>query len=195
MAQRLATEYVKTCLQLTEVELATFINKFVECGVKLQVHVLDTGNQEVVFRDDKDQEINFSFEQEDGKYVCRGNCRLHDMRLVSLMRKAVAEFKGSATVNRIYTGYTIVYQYNLGAVAQIEEVKYGSRKLIYQYKNTLGQLENLFHNQTAEQEIKTIRGQINHLLDLRNDLKDTAILSEIDERLRKLTHQLFVLEV
>jgi hypothetical protein len=195
MAQRLATEYVKTCLHLSEVELATFINKFSECGIKLQVHVLENGNQEVAFQDDKDQEINFSFAQESGKYVCSGSCRLHDIRLVDLMRKTVAEYKGSATVNRIYSNYTMVYQYDRGTVARIEEKKYGSNILIYQYKDTLGQLEHLFRNQTVELEIESIRGQINGLLDLRNDLKDTMILSEIDERLRKLTHQLFVLEV
>lgn len=195
MAQRLATEYVKTCLHLSEVELATFINNFSECGVMLQVHVLDNGNQEVVFQDDKDQEINFSFAQESGQYICSGSCRLRDIRLVNLMRKAVAESKGSATVNRIYSNYTVIYQYDRGTVQRIEELKQGSCNLIYQYEDTLGQLENLFRNQTAEQEIESIREQINGLLDLRNDLKDTLILFEIDERLRKLTHQLFVLEV
>lgn len=195
MAQRLATEYVKTCLQLTEVELSKFINKFSEYGVTLQIHVLENGNQEVVFQDDKDQEINFSFEQESGNYVCSGNCRLRDTRLVNLMRKAVTEYKGSATVNRIYTNYMVVYQYERGAVVRIEEVKNGSRKLIYQYKDTLGQLEQIFLSQTAEQEIESIRGQINHLLDIRNDLKETMILADIDERLRKLTHRLFILEV
>lgn len=198
MAQRLATEYVKTCLQLTEAELSAFIRKFTEFGVKLHVHVLENGNQEILFQDDKGQEITFSFEYESGVYVCSGACRLRDLRLVNLMRKTLSQYKGNAIVNRIYSSYIMVYQYERGSVIRIEEVKNGARKLIYQYRDTLGELEQLFRKQTIEQEIERIHGQINDLLDLRNNFQPSVhktILAEIDERLRQLTHRLFVLEV
>ena len=51
MAQRLATEYVKTCLQLTEADMLKFFQMFVDHQVTLQVKVLENGNQEVVFQD------------------------------------------------------------------------------------------------------------------------------------------------
>lgn len=45
-----------------------------------------------------------------------------------------------------------------------------------------------------EQEIQAIHAQINSLLDLRNEFGDDAVREQIDGRLKKLTHRLFVLE-
>jgi hypothetical protein len=194
MAHRLATEYVKTCLQLTEAEMLSFIQMFVDQQVTLQVKVLENGNQEIVFQDDEGQEILLSFEQKSGKYVCIGSCRLSNTLLANLMRKAVSEFKGSAIVNRIYSTYTMIYFYEHGAVVKIVEAKGTTENIIYQYKDTLGQLEQLFRKQEVEREIEGVQHQINRLLDLRNVLQEPDIRSQIDGRLSQLTQRLFLLE-
>ncbi|MBD0381661.1 non-ribosomal peptide synthetase module [Paenibacillus sedimenti] len=194
MAQRLATEYVKTCLQLTEAEMFKFFQMFVEHQVTLQVKVLENGNQEVVFQDGAGQEIVLSFEQKSGLYECTGSCRLSNTLLANLMRKAVSEFKGSAIVNRIYPGYTMVYYYELGTVVKIEEVKGQLLTIIYEYKDTIGQLEQMFQKKEVEREIDAIYGQINQLLDLRNAMQEQDMHQQIDTRLRELTHRLFTLE-
>lgn len=194
MAHRLATEYVKTCLQLTEAEMFSFIQMFVDQQVTLQVKVLENGNQEIVFQDDEGQEIILSFEQKSGNYVCMGSCRLSNTRLANLMRKAVSEFKGSAIVNRIYTTYTMIYFYELGSVIKIVEVKGQHENIIYEYKNTLGQLEQMFLKKEVEREIEGVHHQINHLLDLRNTFHEMEIRDQIDKRLGQLTQRLFMLE-
>src|SRR5437879_5379271 len=112
MAQRLATEYVKTCLVLTEAEMLKFVQIFADHQVQLQVKVYENGSQDVVIQDGSDDEIVLSFERMDCKYVFTGSCRLNSLNLVNIMRKAVAEFKGSALVNRIYSSYTMVYLYS-----------------------------------------------------------------------------------
>lgn len=194
MAHRLATEYVKTCLLLTEAEMFRFFQMFEDQHVTLQIKVLENGNQEVVFQDDQGQEIILSFEQQSGKYECKGSCRLSNTRLANLMRKAVSEFKGSAIVNRIYSSYTMVYYYDKGSVVKIVEVKGSNEKIIYEYKDTIGQLERLFRKSEVEREIQMINEEINHFLDLRNAMPEAVIREQIDGRLKQLTHRLFVLE-
>jgi hypothetical protein len=194
MAQRLATEYVKTCLQLTEAQLSKFIAMFEDQQVTFRVQVMENGNQEVVFQDDEGLDIVFSFEQKLGYYECTGSCRLSNTKLVNLLRKAVAEFKGSAIVNRIYSAYTVVYAYENGKVVKIVEVASYGEKIIYEYQDTMGQLEQLFRSQQVEQEIVMLQDQINHLLDIRNAVNDTVVCSEVDQRLHQLTQRLFVLE-
>ncbi|GAA4842256.1 hypothetical protein GCM10023310_20250 [Paenibacillus vulneris] len=195
MAIRLATKYVKTCLQLTEAEMAMFIQMFVDHQASLQVKVLENGNQEVVLLDNEaGQEIVLSFERQFNMYVCRGTCSITDKNLVQLMRKAVSTFKGSAIVHRIYESYTMIYEYDRGTVMKIVERKGQTDRLIYEYKDTVGMLEKMFRKVEVEQEIMTIKSQINELLDLRNDIQEAAVREQIDDRLRNLTHRLFVLE-
>jgi hypothetical protein len=194
MAHRLATEYVKTCLQLTEAQMFKFIQMFVDQQVTLQIKVLENGNQEVVFQDDEGQEVVLSFEQQSGKYECKGSCRLSNTRLANLMRKAVSEFKGSAIVNRIYSSYTMVYYYDKGSVVKIVELKGPSEKVIYEYKDTIGQFEQMFNKKEVEREIEMIYEEINHFLDLRNATPEQEIREQIDGRLEHLTRRLFVLE-
>ncbi|UUZ84383.1 hypothetical protein LJK88_12175 [Paenibacillus sp. P26] len=183
MANRLATEYVKTCLQLTEAEMGMFIQMFVDHEASLQVKVLENGSQEVVLLDDADQEVVLSFEKEFDLYVCRGTCRITNRNLVNLMRKAVSVFKGDAVVHRIYPSYTMEYTYKQGAVMRIVEKTATSEKIVYEYKDTIGQMEQLFRSKAVETEIQTIKGQINGLLDLRNQLEDPGIREQIDGRL------------
>lgn len=191
MAQRLATEYVKTCLELTEAEMSGFIAMFHEHQNLLQVKVLDNGSQEVVMMDRPGDEIALSFERRMGKYVFEGSCRFTNPNLVNLMRKAVSEFKGSAIVNRIYTGYTMVYHYAQGSVVKIVELKGDAAKVVYEHKDTAGELERMFRRSETEHEIRQIRHEIDYFLDLRNRSEEKAA---IDEHLKMLSHRLFVLE-
>jgi hypothetical protein len=195
MAERLATEYVKTCLVLTEAEMLEFVQLFADHQVQLQVKILENGSQDVVFQDGMDEDIVLSFERTAGKYVCTGSCRFRSPKLVNLMRKAVSEFKGSAIVNRIYSGYIMVYHYNRGAVTKIIEVKDTRQKVVYEYKDSLEQLKLLFLKQDIETEIQLIQGQINEMLDLRNVSAGTDFIPQIDLRLQLLNHRLFILEV
>jgi hypothetical protein len=194
MAHRLATEYVKTCLQLTEDELQQFVSMFVNEQATLQVKVLENGNQEVMLQDDGGLEIVLPFERSSGRYVCEGSCILTNHKLVNAMRKAVARFKGSAVVKRIYTGYTMIYHYEQGAVRKIIELKDGREQVVYEYKDTVGMLERLFRSRNVEMEIERTYMQINQLLDLRNELRGMNLHAHIDERLQHLTKRLFALE-
>jgi hypothetical protein len=194
MAQRLATEYVKTCLVLTEAEMFKFVQIFADHQVQLQVKVLENGSQDVVFQDAGEDEIVLSFERLDGKYVFTGSCRLSSPNLVNVMRKAVAEFKGSATVNRIYSSYTMVYHYNRGAVIKIIELKEANEKIIYEFKDTAEQLKLLFLKKNVEFEIQAIHKQINEILDLRNLSTESTFIPQIDQRLQLLSNRLFSLE-
>jgi hypothetical protein len=167
---------------------------FVDQQVTLQVKVLENGNQEIVFQDDEGQEIILAFEQQSGKYVCMGSCRLSNTSLANLMRKAVSEFKGSAIVNRIYTTYTMIYYYEHGSVVKIIEAKDDHENIIYEYKDTLGQMEQIFLKKKVEHEITGIQHHIDDLLDLRNLMQEPDIRKQIDSRLGHLTHRLFTLE-
>ncbi|WJH32508.1 non-ribosomal peptide synthetase module [Paenibacillus sp. CC-CFT747] len=194
MAQRLATEYVKTCLVLTEAEMDQFIQLFVENQTPLQVKVLDNGSQELVFQDEADGEIVLSFERNAGKYVCTGSCRVSSQKLANAMRKAVSAFKGSALVNRHYTGFSMMYQYERGQVTKIVELKNGRHKVVYEYKDTLGEMERLFKLDEVEREISSLHGQVDELLDLRNRTEDPAARGRIDQDLRMVTKRMFALE-
>ncbi|ULL17881.1 non-ribosomal peptide synthetase module [Paenibacillus sp. H1-7] len=175
--------------------MAMFIQMFVDHQASLQVKVLENGNQEVVFQDNESgEEIVLSFERKFNTYVCRGTCRITDKNLVNLMRKAVSTFKGSAIVHRIYEGYIMIYEYEWGSVVKIVERKDQTDRVIYEYKDTIGMLEQLYRRDDVEHEIQFIKAQINSLLDLRNDMQDTAVREQIDSRLYKMTHRLFVLE-
>lgn len=194
MAMRLATEYVKTCLQLTEEEMDLFIRMFSHHEASLQIKVLENGSQELVLPDDAGHEIVLSFERVMNLYVCEGTCRITNSRLVNLMRKAVSQFKGDAVVHRIYPSYTMIYMYKKGSVVKIVEKTKTHEKVVYEFKDTISQLEQLFQNHAVEHEITMLKNQINRLLDLRNEIQEDLVRIQIDERLQKMTHRLFVLE-
>lgn len=194
MAQRFATEYVKTCLMLSETQMLEFVRMFQDQQVLLRVKVLENGSQEVVLADAGENEISLTFDRVGGAYICHGTCRLTGTKLTNLMRKAVSSYKGSAIANRLYQGFTMVYHYERGSVVKIVEVKGNTETVVFEHKDTLGRLEQLFMNNSIEGEIKSLYMQINQLLDLRNDTSDSALQSMIDERLQNMTHRLFVLE-
>ena len=195
MAKRLATEYVKTCLRLSEAELNSLIELMAKHQVIEKVKVLENGNQEIVFHDDDTGgHIVFSFERIHGKYTTCSTCKVINANLTNALRQAVARFKGDAVVHRVYEGFTMIYTYENGAVVKIDEWQNGILKNVYLQKNTLGSLEQTFCKNHVEEEIRRVRLQVDHMLDWRLRCRDPFVRDQIDLQLKKLTHRLFVLE-
>lgn len=194
MAQRLATEYVKTCLRLKEAEMPKFIQLFEDHHVQLGVRILDNGSEELAISQGSEEEIVLSVEHESDEYIYTGSCRLSNITLANAMRKAVSMFNGHAVVKRIYQDCTMVYEYSEGVVAKISELKQGQYRLVYERKDTVGQFEKLYMSDKVEQEIEGVHAQINQLLDLRNTFKQSDVTQHIDKRLIGLSHKLFYLE-
>jgi len=194
MGQRLATEYVKASLQLTEAEMSKFVHSFEEQHIHSYVLVLDNGNQEVVLEDGAGEEIRLPFQRKAKTYVCETSCRLVKPKLTNAMRQALAAFKGNAIVNRIYRGYTLEYKYDQGKVSRIVEHVDGQDRLVFEYKDTLGQLQQLFNQCQVEVQIEGIQDSINSLLDARNRAENPEHIAQIDAKLSSYTKQLFVLE-
>jgi hypothetical protein len=194
MAERLATEYVKTSLLCTEADLKKLVQCFAEHQIMLQVKVLENGSQEVVLEDGAHEEIVLRFEKQAHWFVCEGSCRFKQLNAANAMRKIVAMLKGDAVVHRIYPNYTVIYQYEQGKVVRIVEEANGTERLIFERKDRIHQLERLFNRRQVESRIQAVKQEINLLLDLRNMTSDPAETASIDNELRKLTHTLFVLE-
>lgn len=195
MAKRLATEYVNAKLQLSHDEMSKFILFMEEQQLQLQVMVLDNGNQELVLHDTAGrEEVRLSFERMKHAYVCELSCRLVKPKLTNVMRKTVSTFKGNATVNRIYSHYTMIYHYINGSVRKIIESSSTGERIIFEHKDTAAQLERIFQSRLVEREIRLVHAAINELLDLRNQTKQKTEIAEIDNRLAELTKKLFVLE-
>ncbi|WP_274362596.1 non-ribosomal peptide synthetase module [Paenibacillus thermotolerans] len=194
MAQRLATEYVKTCLVLTEAELMQFIQMFQMHDLAFKVKVLDNGDQEIAVEDAAGSELVLTFARKSGRYILEGPCRFTSATLANIMRKAVSEFKGDAVVNRIYEAYTIEYQYRSGSVIRITERSGRGERIIYAYQDTIGQLRELFERSDVEHQIVAIKLGIDEWLDRRNRCKDASELERIDAELKRLTRRMFALE-
>ncbi|WP_042164878.1 hypothetical protein, partial [Paenibacillus gorillae] len=147
MAQRLATEYVNAKLQLTIDEMFQFVRFFDDQQLELQVLVLDNGNQEMVLEDVAGREkVWLTFERQQDRYVCVLSCRLVHPKLTNAMRKAVAAFHGDAVVNRIYSHYTMIYHYTNGNVRRILETTASGTRIVFEYKDTIGQLERVYRS-------------------------------------------------
>ncbi|WP_055105571.1 hypothetical protein [Paenibacillus ihumii] len=194
MAQRLATEYVNASLRLSEVQMSQFIHKVYDPHVRQTVKVLDNGGQEVVLEDDSGEEVHLPFDRKDGYYVCELSFRLEKPHLTNVMRLLFAAFKGSGMVTRIYNGFMMMYYYHEGRVRKIVEYSRDSYKLVYEYKDTVGELQRIYRNNDVEREIEQIHREVNALLDQRFVAQDTAAVQRIDSELRKHTRRLFVLE-
>jgi hypothetical protein len=195
MAQRVATEYVNANLTVPETEMPRLL---AQCGtqqLRLQVFVLDNGNQEVVLEDDAGGEsIRLTFERSEGNYRCSLTCRVVQPKLTNALRKMVSAFKGDAVVNRIYEGFTMVYHYMQGSVVRIAECRGSTVRTVFEYRDTIGRMEALFQLCSVEDEIGRLKQSVNELLDRRNRLTDPASVRDIDERLKYHSRLLFVLE-
>ncbi|WP_199618452.1 non-ribosomal peptide synthetase module [Paenibacillus alkalitolerans] len=194
MAQRLATEYVKTCLMLSEAQLSQLLQLFHNYNLKFKVKVLENGSQEIAVEDLTGTDLVLTFERKQGHYVLEGSCRFTDTTLANAMRTAVSQFKGDAVVNRIYEHHTVEYQYRQGIVTRITERSKRGERLIYAHKDTVGQLTEVFRNRNVEIQIQVAQLEIDDLLDRRNKSRDDTELKRIDGELSRLTRRLFVLE-
>ncbi|MEK3882667.1 non-ribosomal peptide synthetase module [Paenibacillus sp. PL2-23] len=195
MAKRLATEYVNAKLQFKVDEMSRFIALMEDGQLRSQVLVLDNGNQELLLHDIAGkEEVRLTFERRQDYYVCELSCRLVEPRLANALRKAVSAYRGSAIVNRIYSHYTMIYHYKNGTVQKIVESTASSERVVFEHKDTLGGLERLFRSRLVEREIGLVQGEVNGLLDLRNQTSDRAEIAAIDEKLAELTRRLFMLE-
>ncbi len=194
MAKRLATEYVRACLRLSEAELVEFLQMSLENEVVYKMKVFENGNQEMVFQDGSGEEITLTFEPRSGCFVSQGSYKVNTPVLANFMRKAVSVFKGNAIVNRIYSSFTMVYYYDRGTVVKIVELSEDEQKVIYEFKNRPGELEKVFQQRRVETEIANIQRRINRLLDLRIGANELGEVGKIDSKLQTLAHRLFVLE-
>lgn len=194
MAQRLATEYVKTCLTLTEAEMYQFTQFFDKKEAIVKATTAGNGGCEIVLRDDSGEEVALTFEKKQDRYVCEGSCRVSNPKLANAIRKAVSRFKGDAIVNRIYPAFTMKYVYKRGSVVQISEIASGKHKLVYEYKSTAAELERLFRREHVEREISNVYIRIDELLDRRNRSDSENEHRSVDEQLARLAHKLFELE-
>jgi hypothetical protein len=194
MAQRLATEYVNASLRLSEDQMSQFIHKVYDPHVRQRVKVLDNGGQVVVLEDDGGEEVHLPFDRSDGNYVCELSFRLETPHLTNVMRLLFSAFKGSGMVTRIYNGFMMMYYYQEGRVRKIVEYSRDSHKLVYEYKDTVGELQRIYRNNDVELEIEAIHKSINALLDLRIVTQDSDEVVRIDGELRQHTRRLFVLE-
>ncbi|MDU4697043.1 MULTISPECIES: hypothetical protein [Paenibacillus] len=193
MAQRLATEYVNASMRLTEVQMSQFVHKVYDPHVRQRVKVLDNGGQEVVLEDDSGEEVHLPFERVDGYYVCEMSFRLEKPHLTNVMRLLFAAFKGSGMVTRIYNGFMMMYYYQEGRVRKIVEYSRESYKLVFEYKDQVAELQQIYRNNDVELEIERIRKDINGLLDQRFIANETDV-DRIDDELRNCSRRLFVLE-
>lgn len=195
MAKRIATEYVNANLKVPMADMPRLIALCGAQQLRLQVFVLDNGNQEVVLEDDAGGEsIRLNFERTEGHYQCSLTCRVVQTQMTNILRKMVAAFKGDAVVNRIYEGFTMVYHYVQGSVVRIAECRENVIRTVYEYQDTLGKMESQFKLCSVEDEIAKIRQSVNELLDRRNRRKDPATVGEIDECLKYHSRLLFALE-
>lgn len=194
MAQRLATEYVKATLKLSETQMKQFLQMAEDGQVHSRVKVLGNGGQEIVLEDHAGEEVHFPFDRREGFYVCELSCRLVNLHLANLVRRLFLSFKGDGIVNRVYAGFTMSYVYSKGSVRKIVEVKENQSQTVYQYKNTLQEMEDVFRMRKIEQQITKVKRSVNGLLDLRNATCSQEEIAKIDEQLRTHTVTLFALE-
>lgn len=194
MAQRVATEYKKVVLELKPTELHSFISLFGAPEFHSEICVLENGETELVLHDNE-EEIPFSFKWMGTHYHFEGAYTIHNLKLANQMRMAVRKFKGTAIAHRIFPGYTMTYTYLDGNVVRITEEKKGIVSLVYEYKDTTGELQKMYESRIAEDEISWIRIYIDQLLDLRNKSSMLSLSTKnIDQQLHELSHRLFVLE-
>lgn len=195
MASRIATEYVNASLTLPEAEMRKWLDFCGTHELRMQVFVLDNGNQEVVLEDVAGGEsVRLTFQHAEGSYRCSLTCRVVQPRLTRTLREMISRFKGDAVVNRIYAGFTMVYHYLQGRVVRIVECKKNQVRTVYEYRDPLRRLEAQFKLCSVEEEIGRLKESVNDLLDRRNAADNPAVLKEIDESLKYHSRMLFILE-
>ncbi|GAB7387691.1 hypothetical protein BSNK01_15280 [Bacillaceae bacterium] len=195
MARRLATEYIEAYLELNEQQLDEFIRMFQDNDIRIEDRVLENGDRHIFLYDRKDA-IPLTFRYNGRFYEFFGSCRIEDHEIAGVIQKAMKDFGGYAVVHRIYRGFTMEYHYKHGRVVKIIEVSKKNRRLVYEYKDVAGKLEQLYRRNDAENEIEQIKEEVDRLLDERLLSKGTSRerVRDIDRKLKDLSHRLFVLE-
>ncbi|MCI1695523.1 non-ribosomal peptide synthetase module [Aneurinibacillus aneurinilyticus] len=194
MAQRVATEYKKLVLELSTWQLQSFIEMFQNTEFETEVRVYDNGEKEIVLYD-RGGEIPLSFKLVGGMYTFEGGYTIRDIKLANHMRQAVRRFKGTAVVHRMYPTYTMIYHYQEGKVMRIIEQKGDGQTLVFEYRDTVGDLQRLYESRGVEDQIAWLRVYIDQLLDFRNQRQAAHLPTEdVDRQLADLSHQLFMLE-
>jgi len=190
MAKRLATHYECLKLELTPVQMRLMFQFFEKQESTTQICILDNGDRELTLQDE-DQAIPLTFQSYGHQYVFEGSVMVKDIHLANMIRKVIQEYHGHAKAHRIYDTYVMQYDYAYGNVVKIQEIRDGEIRLVYEYKDTLGDLTRLYQARGVEDQITWVRLQIDQLLDQRNK---GLYIDEIDSALKKLTQELFVLE-
>lgn len=194
MAQRIATEFVKANLALSERELARMQAWLAKHGATCRLNEPDAASRVLELRLDGRETLTLHFRRQADRFVSEGSYLLHTLPMADVMRKAVLMFKGDAIVNRIYADFTMVYIYERGTVVKIIESSGWVRRVIYDYHNLAGRLERLYARDRIEREIAVARSEINALLDRRLKARDAGEVAAIDRELSAWRHRLFVLE-
>ncbi|GED17785.1 hypothetical protein SAMN04487909_1383 [Aneurinibacillus migulanus] len=194
MAQRVATEYKKLVLELSTWQLQSFIEMFQNTEFETEVRVYDNGEKEIVLFD-RGGEIPLSFKLIGDMYTFEGGYTIRDAKLANHMRQAVRRFKGNAVVHRMYPTYTMIYHYQEGKVMRIIEQKGDGQTLVFEYRDTIGDLQRLYESRGVEDQIAWLRVHIDQLLDFRNRRQAAHLPTrDVDRQLADLSHQLFMLE-
>ncbi|GAB1159100.1 MULTISPECIES: non-ribosomal peptide synthetase module [Paenibacillus] len=194
MAQRLATEYVNATFKLSEPQMHQFLRMSDDGRIHHRVKVLDNGCQEIVLADVSGEEVHFPFDRQKGFYICELSCRLVNHHLTNVVRKLFMTFKGDGVVHRIYEEFTMTYVYAQGSVRKIVEQNGENTRLIYEYKNTLLELQRQFQARDVEREINRLYAEVDTLLDTRIHTSAPEELHQIDATLARHQKRLFELE-
>jgi hypothetical protein len=194
MIQRSATEYIKASLVLKEHDLTRLEQWFAEYGAACLSEPSDGQQRTLEFRLDGRESLMLHFRRTDGLFVSEGSYRFRTQSMADMMRRALSAFKGDGVVSRMYTDCAIVCIYERGSVVKIVESRGWDRRVIYDYHNLAGQLEQIYAANRVEREIAIARHAINALLDRRLAAKEEEELADIDRELSEWRHRLFVLE-
>jgi len=195
MAHRVATEYVHANLTIPAADMPRLASLIEAQQLKLQVFVLENGNQEFALEDRVSGEsVRLTFERCEENYRCRLTCRVVQPGLTNMLRRMVQIYRGDAVVHRIYVGFTMVYHYRNGSVVHIAECKDGAARTVFELHDPIGRLEAQFSLRSVEEEIDQLRLAVNQLLDQRNMMRDEERMAGIDRQLRQHSKLLFMLE-
>ncbi|RXT15440.1 non-ribosomal peptide synthetase module [Ammoniphilus sp. CFH 90114] len=190
MAKRLATHYELLKLELTFDQMKSFLELLDLQQTHTQVRILENGDHEFILYD-QGMAIPLTFHPLGQRFVFEGSFTVKDLKLANTFRKAIQQFEGHGKVQRVYEGYHMEYSYQYGQVTKIQECRGEDTRLVFEFKDITGELKRLLIDQSVEDQIAWVRLQIDQLLDQRRKGKFTK---EIDQELKNLTHELFILE-
>ncbi|MEO3946998.1 hypothetical protein [Gorillibacterium sp. CAU 1737] len=197
MAEGTTAVYVRTRLEVTEAELDVLISLFRERRTFPEVRVLENGSQEIAFPQEvRDAGVGpvLEFTKQDNRYVCQVSCRILNARVAGALRLAVARFRGNALIHRFGDGFMMAYEYRKGTVVKITEIKDGETTILYQFQALARELEELFRNDSLEQQIALCRREIDRLLEARSRSSEPEQVALLDRQLVGLAVKLRGLE-